>query len=159
MLKKILLSIVTVSVLGGCTTIPQVESSSKEATQIKSFSASKDNAVIYLYRDKKSDYGLFELPITIGDDDVMTYSSCYRRIELSPGDWEIEADNPDVFGFEDELTFKATPGKVSFYEYKPIAHFVTPGETKILEKTKEDAISVITTQKLCINPLVKLSKK
>ena len=158
-MKRILISIFTVLTITGCSSIPMVQKDSDEFQKIVSFAPADENSVIYLYRNRDSDFGLFELKIDIGEDDVTTYPACYLRIELSPGNYHIEADHPDMFGFEQEMDFHAVSGEVSFFEYLPIARFGVPGETKIIPKEKDEAINIIKAQKLCINPLVKVTSK
>ncbi|WP_028870428.1 hypothetical protein [Psychromonas arctica] len=158
-MKKILISIITILIITGCSSIPVANTDNEEHKKIVSFKPANDSSVIYLYRDRTSDFGLFELSIDIGGDDIDTYAACYRRIELSPGLYHIEADHPDVFGFEDEIDFDAVLGEISFFEYLPIARFGVPGSTKIVPKEKEEAINIIKSQNLCANPLVKIISK
>lgn len=157
---KVLL-VLTILALGltGCVSIPKVDMNSEDAKVINSFDSIPDKSVVYLYRDRNSHFGLFTLDISIGDDDVETFSSCFVRIELEPGMYHLEADHTDLFGFEDEINFNAKAGELSFFEYKPISRFIVPGSTKIISKTKEEAVSTIQSQKLCANPTVKLPIK
>jgi hypothetical protein len=153
--KSILCAIMVFS-LFGCATRPIVPAGSVESVQITSFSPSSDRAVVYLYRDRTSNYGLFELTLDIGKDTISTHPACYIRIELEPGQYHFEANHPSLFGFEDEMDFNAVAGHVSFFEYKPIARFIVPGSTKIITKYKEEATATITSQKLCSLPIIKL---
>ena len=145
--------------LSGCTAIPKVDMNSDDAKVINSFESISDKSVVYLYRDRNSHFGLFTLDITIGYDNVETFSSCFVRIELEPGMYHFEADHTDLFGFEDEIDFNAQAGELSFFEYKPIARFIVPGSTKIIPKTKKEAVATIQSQKLCANPTIKLPIK
>ena len=145
--------------LSGCTSIPKVQVDSEEFKVINSFDAIPDKSVVYLYRDRNSHFGLFTLDISIGNDDVETFAACFVRVELDPGMYHFEADHTDVFGFEEELDFDAKAGELSFFEYKPISRFIVPGSTKIIAKTKDEAIALIKSQKLCATPIVKLPSK
>ncbi len=142
--------------LSGCTTVPKVDLNSDDAKVINSFDALPDKSVVYLYRDRDSHFGLFTLDISIGNDDVETFAACFVRLELEPGMYHFEADHTDMFGFEDELDFDAKAGELSFFEYKPISRFIVPGSTKIIPKSKDEAVATIQKQKLCANPTVKL---
>ncbi|WP_136486694.1 hypothetical protein [Vibrio sp. H11] len=158
-MKKLLLPLLTVLVASGCSTVPVLTQDSPELQTTQSFSAVDDKAVIYLYRDREANFGLFELEIHIDDEDVNTYPACYRRFELEPGNYFFEADHPDVFGFEDEMNFTAKAGEVSYFEYLPIARFGIPGETKIVAKTAEETQQLIREQDLCVNPIVQLKAR
>lgn len=153
--KYILYSVIVFS-LFGCATRPIVPAGSTESVQISSFSPLADRAVVYLYRDRTSNYGLFELTLDIGQDTISTHPACYIRVELEPGQYHFEANHPSLFGFEDEMDFNAVAGNVSFFEYKPIARFIVPGSTKIMTKSKEEATATINSQKLCSLPIIKL---
>lgn len=154
---KVLIALaVLVLSLSGCTIIPRVDLNSDDAKVINSFDVLPSKSVVYLYRDRNSDFGLFTLDISIGNDDVETFASCFVRLELEPGMYHFEADHTDMFGFEDELDFDAKPGDLSFFEYKPISRFIVPGSTKIIPKSKDEAVATIRAQKLCANPTVKL---
>lgn len=141
----------------GCSTIPSVDRDSKDGLVSLSFEPNQDRGVMYLYRDRESHFGLFRLDIHIGDDSVETSPACFVRIEMPPGTYFVEADHPDMFGFEDEMTFEAQAGEMAFFEYKPISRPVVPGETKIIERSKEEALDTIKRQNLCISPVERLS--
>jgi hypothetical protein len=155
-MKVLLVLTILATGLSGCTAIPKVQINSEDAKITNSFDVTPDKSVVYLYRDRNSHFGLFVLDISIGKDDVETYPSCFVRIELDPGIYHFEADHIDVFGFEDELDFNAKAGELSFFEYKPISRFIIPDSTNIIPKTKDEAISLIHSQKLCANPTVTL---
>ncbi|MDX1319234.1 MAG: hypothetical protein R3207_03600 [Oceanospirillum sp.] len=158
-MKKLLTSIVLLLSITGCTQIPIAEKDNGDLQKVTSFEASEKYGVMYLYRDRTSDYPAHEFEIAIGDEDVSTWSSCYKRVELEPGMYHLEANHYDTFGFEDERDYLAVAGQVDFFEYKPILRFGVPGETKIIPKTREEAVEIIKKQQLCPNPpaFVKLS--
>ena len=140
----------------GCTAIPSMEKGSPDGLVSLSFEPDESKGVVYLYRDRESHFGVFILDIYIGDHTVETSPACFVRIELVPGTYLVEADHPDMFGIEDEMTFEAQAGQVSFFEYKPISRPIVPGETKIIERYKEEAVSTINNQNLCISPIERL---
>ena len=152
-MKKLIALTLVLFTAYGCTTIPSASKDSAEGQKSLSFEPSEDMGVMYLYRDRNSHFGLFQLDIYIGDHEVLTSPRCFVRVELAPDTYLVEADHPDLFGFEDEITFEARAGEVTFYEYKPIARFVVPGSTKIIERTREEAITIIREQDLCISPV------
>jgi len=157
MLKKIAVLAFVLLTTYGCSTIQSLDKESQGGAVALSFAPSETQAVMYLYRDRDSHFGLFMLDIYINEHTVTTSPRCFVRVELEPGSYFIEADHPDMLGFEDELTLTAEAGQLKFYEYKPISRFVVPGETKIIERSKEEAMANITEQNLCISPLVRLS--
>ena len=140
----------------GCSVIPQVEKDSADGQASLSFEPDPNRGVMYLYRDRDSDFGVVMLNIYIAEHTVNTSPGCFVRVELDPGTYFVEANHTDVFGFEDEMTFEARAGEVSFFEYKPISRLVVPGETKIIERSRENAIETITKQDLCISPVVQI---
>lgn len=157
MLKRIAVLAFVLSTSYGCSTIQSLDKESQEGMTALSFTPSESQAVMYLYRDRESHFGLYMLDIDINEHTVTTSPSCFVRIKLEPGSYFIEADHTDLFGFEDELTLTAKAGDMMFYEYKPIARFIVPGSTKIIERSKDEAMTTITEQNLCISPLVSLS--
>lgn len=157
-MKNVCVLAVVLFAVYGCGAIPSVEKGSPDGQVSLSFDPVEDKGVMYLYRDRESHFGLFILDIYIGDDTVETSPACFVRIELAPGTYFVEADHPDTFGIEDEMTFEAKEGQVAFYEYKPIARPVVPGETKIIPRSREEAISKIESQELCISPVERLSR-
>ncbi|MCK7542779.1 hypothetical protein MLC59_01165 [Marinobacter bryozoorum] len=140
----------------GCTTVPSVDRDSEQGVLSLSFEPDDERGVMYLYRDRESHFGMHFLDIYIGDHTVETSAACFVRIELAPGDYLVEADHPDMFGFEDEMMFEAQPGTVAFFEYKPIARLVVPGSTKIIERSKQATIDKIQEQNLCVSPVKRL---
>ncbi len=158
-MKKLLTSIALLLSITGCTQIPIAEKDNGDLQKVTAFEASEQYGVLYLYRDRNSDYSGIELEIEIGDEDVSTWPSCYKRVELEPGLYHLEANHYDTFGFEEERDYKAVAGQVDFFEYKPIRRIGIPGETKIIPKTREEAVEIIKKQQLCPNPpaFVKLS--
>lgn len=158
-MKKLLSSLVILLSVTGCTQIPIAEKGNGDLQKVTSFEASDQYGVMYLYRDRESDYAALELEIAIGDEDVSTWGRCYKRVELEPGEYHLEANHYDAFGFEEERDYQAVAGQVDFFEYKPIRRFGIPGETKIIPKPAEEAIAAIKAQRLCPNPtaFVKLS--
>lgn len=96
------------------------------------------------------------LDIHIGEHSVETSPACFVRIEMTPGTYLVEANHPDMFGFEEEMTFEARGGEMAFFEYKPISRLVVPGETKIIARSKEEAVNTIKKQDLCISPVKRL---
>lgn len=157
MLKRMVVLAFVLFTSYGCSTIQKLDRESQEGATALSFAPSESHAVMYLYRDRESHFGVHMLNIYINEHKVTTSPRCFVRLELEPGSYFIEADHPDVFGFEDELTLTAEAGQLMFYEYKPIARLVVSGETKIIERSKDEAIAAITEQDLCISPLVSLS--
>ena len=158
-MKKFLIIALGLLTLTACSSVPLVKKDSKEHQIISSFESSETLGVVYLYRDRNSDFNAHEISVNIEGDDVFTYPSYYRRIELKPGEYHFEANGIGTFAFEEELDFKSVAGEVSFFEYKPIHNLVTPNETRIIPKTRDEAVKTIVSQGLKANPIVKLPSR
>ena len=143
----------------GCTAIPTMQTDDPDYKKMTEFSAEKDSGVLYIFRAMTSDYNHVVLDLDINDEDYLTHPRCYTRFELPPGTYHLEADHPDTFGFEQELDVTFTAGDVKFYEFLPIIKFGIPGESKLIETHRSDAIAKIQSQKLCVSELYVLNKK
>lgn len=153
-MKKHLGMLIAVLSVAGCASIQNVPYDTDEGRTIRSLAPAADKGVMYLYRDRMSHYGRFEIDIAIGDQDVTTQPACFVRIELQPGRYHVEASHPDLVGYEDEMDFDAKAGEVSFFEYKPTAAIMLQGSTRIIPKSRDEVQQLIRSQNLCASPLV-----
>ena len=133
----------------GCSGIPVSEFGSDDYKKVTSFSPSEEKAVLYVYRDINSPWGITILDLDIGDKTVGTYPSCYMRIETNPGVYHLEADNPDTFGFEQEMDISIKSGEVKILEFKPINRLLIPGESKLIPRSIDATKDLVNKQKLC----------
>ncbi|MAM89575.1 hypothetical protein [Allohahella sp. A8] len=151
-MKKIykgLAIISALSVLHGCVNVPVIKPGDADYDRIVQFQPSDDKGVLYVYRDVGSHYGLFQLELQIeGKEDIVTSPSSFVRIELEPGNYQLEADHPDIFGFEDELDLVFAAGETRYLEFKPVARFIVPGSSYLLEVDEAAAQDKIRTQNL-----------
>lgn len=147
--KSILAMTLVAAALTGCSTAAVLNPNSSEGQKASSFGPSTDRGVVYVYRDRSSDFGGLELYLKVNGANVSTHPACYKRIELKPGVVTLEATHPDLLGSQQEITVPLKAGDVKVYEFRPIARFGLPGESKLLEITPEAGKAITSDQKLC----------
>lgn len=155
-MKKIFTPIALVTLLAGCTTFETVSRQSPEADDILAFKAPFDGAALYVYRDRKSNYGGHEMILDIDDNEISLAGSCLKRIELAPGTYHLNANHPDVLGGEQEVDIALSQGDVKVLEFKPILRPIIPGESKLIPRTVEELQSLVDSQPLCVLATTKL---
>jgi hypothetical protein len=141
----------TLAALTGCTTATVLDAGSSEGQKAASFAPAEGRAVVYLYRNRAADdFQGFQLNVNFDGDAVTMFPACFKRIELKPGQIELEATHPDVFGFEQEVVVSLKAGDVKVYEFRPISKFGLPGESKLIEVSPETGKAVVADQRLCM---------
>lgn len=149
MKKLLLLSLLGLS-MTGCVSFKTENQATPEAEMIKAMQAPEEGAALYVYRDHGSDlnYVLFELDIN--GKGVPVAHGCIARIEMKPGTYHLESDHPDVLGQEQEMDLTVKAGDVRVIEYKPIHRILVPGETKLIEHSKEDMRRLLDKGQFCL---------
>lgn len=142
--------VVLLNLVVGCTTFETVKPDSVEGVEILKFEAPADGAALYVYRDRGSHFGGFEMILDVNEVEISLAPSCFKRVELSPGSYHLNANHPDLLGSEQELDLVVAVGDVRVLEFKPISRFAIPGESKLIPKTVEEARAAISAQALCM---------
>ncbi|RJX80327.1 hypothetical protein [Pseudomonas sp. LS-2] len=152
---KVCLAAIVLAVVSGCTTVETMSRGSDDGLRALSMVAPRGGAALYVYRDRASDFGLYQMKLTINGKDVVLAPACVTRIELTPGHYHLEAGHPDLFGGEQEVDMDATVGGVTVFEFKPVARFVISGESKLIPTTAPSLLQVIHSQRLCMQSTVR----
>ena len=147
---KLLPAALALAVATGCSTVNVLNPNSAEGQKASSFESAPDRAVVYVYRDRASHFGAFALNLKVNGDNVSTSPACYKRIEFQPGTVTLEATHPDMFGSQQEITVPLIVGDVKVYEFRPIARFGLPGESKLLEVSTAAGKALVANQHLCV---------
>src|SRR3989344_3422464 len=95
-MKKILAATFSVLLFTGCTTFETVSPQTPEAQEILAFNAPQEGAALYVYRDRKSHYGGFEMILDVDDKEISLAGACLKRIELAAGTYHLKANHPDL---------------------------------------------------------------
>lgn len=135
--------------VSGCGSVQTIDPSSEAGKVASGFSAPADGAAVYIYRDRKSHFGLHQLTLKINQSSYATFPACYFRMEFKPGDVELQAKHPDLFAGQEKVTLALAPGDVKVYEFKPISRLVIPGESKLIQRSIDDIKARVADQRLC----------
>lgn len=151
-MKKMLALALLAMAATGCTTLPALDPNSDAGKAARTMEAPKDGAALYVYRDRSSDFGIYQLILGVNDNDVITAPACYTRFNLKPGTYHLEAHHPDLLAAQQEMDVTVKPGDVKVLEFKPMARFGLPGESKLLVQNAEGFSALRDNQRLCIQP-------
>lgn len=149
-MKKILAATFSVLLFTGCTTFETVSPQTPEAQEILAFNSPQEGAALYVYRDRKSHYGGFEMILDVNDKEISLAGACLKRIELAAGTYHLNANHPDLLGGEQELDITLAQGDVQVLEFKPISRPIIPGESKLIPRTIAELQNLANSQSLCI---------
>ena len=144
-MKKLQLAVFIVSamLLQSCTTVPVAQVGTNEAKQALSFQAEADKAVVYLYRAKKSNYGLFAIDVTFNGKSVSTIGNGFLRVAMEPHEYIVIVDLPELTSKEREFHLNAQPGSITFLEMQLENRLVLGGITSLKHVPKDEAVKYI----------------
>jgi hypothetical protein len=150
-MKKIhiIAALFAASLLAGCSTAKTNQPGSEAELAAKSFEAPAAGAAIYVYRARGSHFGAHELMLEVDGKSLSTMPACYFRMEHKPGTVTLKAKHADLLGGEQEISVPVSVGDVKVFEFKPIARFLVPGESKLLPVDPVTAKALVAEQQLC----------
>jgi len=133
--------------LQSCMTIPVAQVGSEEAKESLSFKPVANKAVVYLYRAKQSQYGLYGIDVTFNGKSV-TMGDGFLRVTMDPGEYTAIIDLPELTSQEDEFHLNAKAGSVTFLEMHLKARMFIGGVTSLKQVPKDEAIKYIMNTKM-----------
>jgi len=157
-IKNLIALTATISILSACSSIPSLDSSSPDYRKTMSFKAEPDQAVLYIYRTRLSDFQGTVTSVDIGNEELGIFPNCVHRFELPAGKYNFEPNGFGLFAIEEELDIEMDNGSVNFVELHHNSRIGIPNVSKLTAQTQADFEKVMATDELCVTPIKIISK-
>ncbi len=133
MLRKLITTLLLIAVFFsyGCTQIQYASEKDADYQQIIEFTPVNDKGVVYIIRDKESDFQIHELSVNFNNQKVNLWPMTYTRVVVKPGQYNLEPNIPGVFSIEEELNINIKPGDVVFLKMEAHARIGIPNKGSI----------------------------
>ncbi len=135
--------------LGACASMPVAEQGGEDARIAASFAPVKDKGVIYIYWGADSQYGLYAVPVSIGDaGKVDTSIHNYVRVEVAPGSYTLEPHTAELTADVKPAHVTVKAGDVKFVRMTLKARFMLGAKGELAVVPAEQAKKEIKDGKL-----------
>ena len=152
----LLLGLLSVFFLSGCSSIKVLNSNDPEYLTVTEYKPVEDKAVLYIYRSKISDFQGMVTSVDIGPKELDIFSNSVHRFEIPADLYDMEPNGIGMFAIEEELELQMDAGEVYFVELRHTSRFGIPNKHQLLEKTRDELDKVIASDQLLIVPIERL---
>ena len=151
MKSKLFVLLIAIAALQGCVHVPVATIGSEAAKETMSFSAAKDESVVYLYWDPSSDYKGFAEDVSFNDKyTVTTLSNSLGRVVLKPGKYNVLIELPEMTASNKMYALNAEAGKVYFLRMKLRSRIMIGGVTTLTPVKNSEALSFLHSNMLTL---------